>query len=1085
MANFRGVNLDAAADQLKPGEFSYCQNATMSISGQLSTRAGATRVGPATGIVGGVWGSGTAYTFGNEVLVGGVSYTCILAHTGHTPPNATYWIPGVYVHSVFYLSDPVSTYPTLQYLYVIGVGNAIYGWSGGASWTQLATGFSGNPLTAVVYRMSGTGQPWLIIGDSAKMVKVAYVNGTWTVYQLGITPPADVANVTVLANQLVKQIDLLVVGGSQYVVVNGAAGAPSANGSNPSTVVRASNVVTWTGTSIENFVQGLVGEVAGFVGAHASLNGTFEIAGITSNQIFTYNQTAADLSVVGAGEEFIAGLGTQVSSGATCTMSLPLSINLTEIEGNPSLTSDAIKSWVFIDNISNVTDFKIIFDIDPSSVSGGMLTATAFTKNYYEVSVFGALATGWTQVSVSKSSFTRVGQGVYDWSGVVAYRFVCVAASAATPTFYVNDMYLQGASYPNASVGVGYDYRYTDYNPVTQSESNPSPVMSVDAYPVNQPVELIPTDYSTDPQVTQIRWYRRGGTLASNWYLLGAQPNTGPLVVTAVSMNAVGDVATYTTASAHGLAAGDVILALNVTNAAFDGIYEVATIVSPTRFTVQNLTAGGSFSSSGGTIQAIFIDAQSDIEIAAAPVLNLGNDVPVTTIAQNGTILYGVPLPYLWGPLNGITIFGDGDPNQPGNLYWCNASNPDGWSSFNYVEVTQSSDPLTLGVYWQGNSWARSMEGVSQIGPGALSGSYTVSDVSAGESLAAPWAIIGGSNIPLMPWLGKSGIFTSTGGQGQSITDEKLWPLFNPKSTRTDAVDWTYPQFLRLAFYDHHLRFTYQGKDGVKRFYRYDFVRGNFDGPHVWAFGGCVEVVQPEVQENLLIGGADGNLYQESVAATTDNGVAINVLVQGPVHIPAGWENTEEWGVGSFDTQAPVGGIAVNASFNSTLTSFVNIGTCVNTTRATTSLSLEDNYSRGAAFQFVWSGAGAIFGYTILWRDDGVGVVHAETPQTSYGAAHWQHVYKASVTLRSTAVVNCTVTCDNNVQTVQAIPSTGGTRIRQDIFWPRNKFQLIQVSLDSTQPFRVYASDCSMELWAWDEINPREVQLPFAGSLSP
>jgi len=37
------------------------------------------------------WNSGTAYTQGNKVLQGGVSYYAIAASTNQTPPNATYW----------------------------------------------------------------------------------------------------------------------------------------------------------------------------------------------------------------------------------------------------------------------------------------------------------------------------------------------------------------------------------------------------------------------------------------------------------------------------------------------------------------------------------------------------------------------------------------------------------------------------------------------------------------------------------------------------------------------------------------------------------------------------------------------------------------------------------------------------------------------------------------------------------------------------------------------------------------------------------------------------------------------------------
>lgn len=53
-----------------------------------------TNTGP-TGAAGitwrGAWSSSTAYIVGDAVSLAGTSYICILGHTNHTPPNATYW----------------------------------------------------------------------------------------------------------------------------------------------------------------------------------------------------------------------------------------------------------------------------------------------------------------------------------------------------------------------------------------------------------------------------------------------------------------------------------------------------------------------------------------------------------------------------------------------------------------------------------------------------------------------------------------------------------------------------------------------------------------------------------------------------------------------------------------------------------------------------------------------------------------------------------------------------------------------------------------------------------------------------------
>lgn len=1209
VAEFHGVNLSAAPDALRPGEYTILQNVSDSQVGELPTRAGTVQVGPSL---------------------------------GQGP-----------IHSVTTLFDPVSAYPAITLLYVLGAGTSLYGWSpGDPAWTTLATGFSGNPLTFVVYRLSGTGEPWLIVGDSAKMVKV---NSAKTVWQLGITPDPDQATVQVIG-ALTKPIASL---NSLAGIVAGTATTAALNVVSATSMVRASGIVTAMASTSPGFFGGLPFEMTGPAGDE-SWNGTFVVASTVGVNAWTYSQPAAnDTATSGT-----ATVGIMLTGATAATLSIASvdSEDLTTIDDNASLAVDTVQLWFYVDDVTQVEDAQVLFDVDPASVSGGTLTSSAFTTNYYYASFFSQLSSGWNLISVPKSSFTRAGQGDYDWSGIQAWEIVVYPTASGDPTIIVEDMYLQGQSYPDASVGVGYDWRETRYNSLTKSESNPSPIMAVPLYPVNQAVALLPGSISADPQVNTIRWWRRGGSLASNWYLVGTQPNA-PLSTIApaplgVVMDAAGTQATYTTEGPHGLSAGDTafvsgvpsgfplnrapgqriskptvgsqvirenvwvnpqnavsptlyatctlyasnytvnsssflqvtgftslqalpsdatITGLKVTytraqtagtseaftdtvsllgvsgvpqNVAdggtpwtgtptavsasgpwrvlptlqelqspnfgfqigcycipgtgtgadieingcsvtvsytsaletqFDGFFPILTVPTPTSFVVANTIAGGGVTSGGGTVQAAFIDAQSDAEIAAAPILSLTNDTPVTVVNESGDIVYGSPLPRIWGPYAGTTLFGCGNIYEPGYLFWCNPSAPDMWSSLNNLEVTQPSDPLTNGTYWSGTPWARSTESLFQIFPASIAGFYSAQDVGSGESLGSPWALVGGSFIPFMGWLGKSGIFISSGGTGQSITDDKLWPLFDPQSTRADAVDWTHPELLRMAWYDHHLRFVYQGKDGIKRFYIWDADRSNWTGPHAYGFAGCVEYNEPETTEALLIGGADGNLYQWDTAATSDNGVAIPCLIQSRVFKPSGFESDCEWGHLNFDSTAPVGGIKVLASFNDTLTNYVALGSAVSTSRYTTPLSMQDQYSTGASIQASWSGQGSVFGFSILYRNDGQKITHCETPATSFGAPGYGHAYRALVCLRSTGVVNLTATVDNVVLPAQAIPSTGNTRLRYEVFLPLNKGYLCQVALDAVggQGFKPYAADSSLEWMPWSGINPIETPLPF------
>lgn len=80
----------------------------------------------------------------------------------------------------------------------------------------------------------------------------------------------------------------------------------------------------------------------------------------------------------------------------------------------------------------------------------------------------------------------------------------------------------------NSSVAgaIPYEWRYTYYSSTTGAESNPSPAMAFPIDVVNQQAGLTGAA-SLDPQVDQLRWYRRGGTLTdANYRLIGISLNT-------------------------------------------------------------------------------------------------------------------------------------------------------------------------------------------------------------------------------------------------------------------------------------------------------------------------------------------------------------------------------------------------------------------------------------------------------------------------------------------------------------------------------------------------------------------------------
>jgi hypothetical protein len=81
--NFRGVDIPQYADSHR---FEYIRCAA-AMNGMVGVWLGS-GVPPGTW-----WSSATAYTTGQVVVFGNITYQCILGNTNEQPPNATYWLP--------------------------------------------------------------------------------------------------------------------------------------------------------------------------------------------------------------------------------------------------------------------------------------------------------------------------------------------------------------------------------------------------------------------------------------------------------------------------------------------------------------------------------------------------------------------------------------------------------------------------------------------------------------------------------------------------------------------------------------------------------------------------------------------------------------------------------------------------------------------------------------------------------------------------------------------------------------------------------------------------------------------------------
>jgi hypothetical protein len=151
------------------------------------------------------------------------------------------------------------------------------------------------------------------------------------------------------------------------------------------------------------------------------------------------------------------------------------------------------------------------------------------------------LSTGqgaWIAALLRRGDFVAVGtagQSGLDWSNITGWQLVITTSTVGSSTVSSNGIYLQWGYGPSSFGGVGYDYRYTYLNANTLTESNGSPQQQFNLQfgylsSLSSPLYLrqaaqVTGYYSTDPQVTHLRIYRRGGIANQNWYQIDQIPN--------------------------------------------------------------------------------------------------------------------------------------------------------------------------------------------------------------------------------------------------------------------------------------------------------------------------------------------------------------------------------------------------------------------------------------------------------------------------------------------------------------------------------------------------------------------------------
>jgi hypothetical protein len=145
--------------------------------------------------------------------------------------------------------------------------------------------------------------------------------------------------------------------------------------------------------------------------------------------------------------------------------------------------------------------------------------------------------------------------------------------------------------------------------------------------------------------------------------------------------------------------------------------------------------------------------------------------------------LIGQALPVIFGTFGqgetGLIIFGVGDKNAAGTLYWLDGNRPDLMHEENFLEITSPAEPLVNGIIYDGVPFVWTTERSYMLIPSFIDGELTFNARENANStgLFAKWGICQGGDF--IYYISTNGIEKVQGvGNPQSITDKDLQQFF-------------------------------------------------------------------------------------------------------------------------------------------------------------------------------------------------------------------------------------------------------------------------------------------------------------------
>lgn len=236
----------------------------------------------------------------------------------------------------------------------------------------------------------------------------------------------------------------------------------------------------------------------------------------------------------------------------------------------------------------------------------------------------------------------------------------------------------------------------------------------------------------------------------------------------------------------------------------------------------------------------------------------------------------------------------------------------------------------------------------------------------------------------------------------------------------------------------------------------------------------------------LILGSETGSVFFQKPDLTSDGGTGIIVTAQTgymDFGIP---QTYKELGNLIVDADPAGLTLTVTPIFNGDPNQLGAPMTITGTGRQKFAFSLGDVYVHSVAFRFGWTTAGTavpkVYQFDVLWRPDEEGIRHWEFPPTSYGLSGWQMVRDGYITARSSAEIElfCEVDGVRYPIPFRGSSNTNGGKRKLYFNFPPIKGKLFAWRMESDADFRLYGEDCEIRTKSWNTSLGYQLVSPFA-----